>query len=110
MFKVVREFKDLFDNGYHYEVGKSYPRDGYVPEQKRIEFLLGHIELLGGPAIVRIKEEENAIEYKIEPVEEKQEKADYNSLTVAEIKAILDKQGTEYKTNLKKTELIKLIK
>lgn len=39
MYEVIKDFKDLEDNGYIYRAGKPYPRDGANPSNKRIESL-----------------------------------------------------------------------
>lgn len=38
-FKVIRPFSDLRDNGYIYNAGDFYPRDGYEPTEERIQEL-----------------------------------------------------------------------
>lgn len=39
MYKVIKMFTDLKDDNYRYEVGDSYPRDGYEPTEERIREL-----------------------------------------------------------------------
>lgn len=39
MYKVVRFFKDLQDNGYAYHVGDVFPHDGFTANEKRIKEL-----------------------------------------------------------------------
>lgn len=36
---VVKHFTDLQDHGYKYAEGDTYPREGYVPSDERIEML-----------------------------------------------------------------------
>ena len=38
-FKVIRPFSDLQDNGYIYNAGDFYPREGYEPTEERIQEL-----------------------------------------------------------------------
>lgn len=39
MYEVIKMFTDLKDNNYRYEVGDSYPREGYKPTEERIREL-----------------------------------------------------------------------
>lgn len=36
---VVKHFTDLQDHGHKYAEGDTYPREGYVPSDERIEML-----------------------------------------------------------------------
>jgi hypothetical protein len=38
-YRVVKCFSDLQDKGYPYAEGDTYPREGYVPSEERIEML-----------------------------------------------------------------------
>lgn len=57
MNKVIYKFKDLEDNGYIYEVGDTYPREGYEPTLKRIRELSGKKNKIGQPLIEAVVEE-----------------------------------------------------
>ncbi|MCL1789865.1 MAG: hypothetical protein FWG40_00650 [Peptococcaceae bacterium] len=51
MYKVLVSFTDTSD-GYHvYWVGQSYPREGYEPSRKRLEYLLGNKNKFKMPVI-----------------------------------------------------------
>lgn len=39
MYKVVKFFNDLQDNGYAYHVGDIFPHDGFTVDEKRIKEL-----------------------------------------------------------------------
>lgn len=39
MYEVIEYFTDLQDNGYAYNVGDEYPRQGYEPSEERIQEL-----------------------------------------------------------------------
>ena len=39
MYKVVKFFNDLQDNGYAYHVGDTFPHDGITVDEKRIKEL-----------------------------------------------------------------------
>lgn len=57
MLKVVRMFHDLQDNAHEYNIGDTYPREGYEPSLSRIEELASDQNLQGVPLIVRIDED-----------------------------------------------------
>lgn len=40
MYKVIRAFRDLKNDEYLYEVGDTYPVEGYKPTKTRIKELL----------------------------------------------------------------------
>lgn len=40
MYKAIEYFTDNQDNGYAYNVGDEYPRQGYEPTEERIQELL----------------------------------------------------------------------
>lgn len=39
MYEVIKDFKDLEDNGYIYRAGDAFPREGLNPTGERIERL-----------------------------------------------------------------------
>lgn len=39
MYRVISPFRDLKNNGYHYDVGDIYPVKGYKPTKFRIKEL-----------------------------------------------------------------------
>lgn len=65
MYKVIKHFTDLMDDGYPYEVGDTYPRDGKQVSEKRIEELEGSHNRQKRPLIKAVEEE---------PVEEEPKK------------------------------------
>ena len=74
MYKVTRFFHDLQDSHttkdgtvYHaYNVGDTYPRDGYKPSEDRIKELSGRDNIRGIPLI---EEQEKAPKRKAKPEE-----------------------------------------
>lgn len=52
MFNVVKMFHDLQDNAHEYNIGDTYPREGYEPSLSRIEELASDQNLQGVPLIV----------------------------------------------------------
>lgn len=56
MYKVIEKFADLQDYNYVYEKGDMYPRQGYIPSDKRIEELSTKKNRLRTPLIEEIPE------------------------------------------------------
>ena len=61
MYKVVKRFTDLKDNGYAYNEGDTYPREGFEVSAKRLE------ELASDKNRRRIPLIEEVVEKKLEP-------------------------------------------
>lgn len=57
MYKVIKLFTDLQDNNYQYDVGDTYPRDGFEVLPSRIKELASKKNLQGVPLIKEIEEE-----------------------------------------------------
>lgn len=57
MHKVIRSFVDLHDNGYRYQVGEVYPRQGAKSENARVEELSTNKNKMGAPLIEEVPEE-----------------------------------------------------
>lgn len=56
MYKVSIKFKDKLDNFHLYNVGDVYPRDGYTPTEKRIEYLKVKHNGFNKPFIEEVKQ------------------------------------------------------
>lgn len=54
MYKVIKLFTDLQDNGHKYEVGDEYPRLGLKPSLARIAELSGSENRQKTPLIVEV--------------------------------------------------------
>lgn len=54
MYKVIKLFTDLQDNGHKYEVGDEYPRLGLKPSLARIAELSGSDNRQKTPLIVEV--------------------------------------------------------
>lgn len=54
MYKVIKLFTDLQDNGHKYEVGDEYPRLGLKPSLARITELSGSNNRQKTPLIVEV--------------------------------------------------------
>lgn len=58
MYKVVKLFTDLQDNNHLYNVGDTYPREGFEVLPSRVKELSGKNNLQGTPLIEKIEEEQ----------------------------------------------------
>lgn len=56
MYKVIKYFTDLLDNGYPYSVGDTYPRQGMTATKERIAELVGSNNKQGQPLIELVEE------------------------------------------------------
>lgn len=56
MYKVIKHFTDLHDNGYPYSVGDIYPRKGMTATEGRIAELAGSNNKQGQPLIELVEE------------------------------------------------------
>lgn len=57
MYKVIKYFTDLQDNNFAYNVGDTYPREGFDVLPSRIKELAGKKNRQGEPLIEKIEEE-----------------------------------------------------
>lgn len=74
MYEVIYKFADMLDNNHVYEVGNTYPRDGYGPTEERIKELAGASNKIGKPLIREIAVKEEPVEE--EPKPKKRKKVD----------------------------------
>ena len=56
MYNVLLTFADFHDDKFIYHSGENYPREGYTPEQARIDELSGSENAFGKPIIAEIAE------------------------------------------------------
>ena len=56
MYKVIKFFTDLQDNGHAYDVGDIFPRHGMIATEERIAELAGSNNKQGQPLIELVKE------------------------------------------------------
>lgn len=59
MYKVVKFFTDLQDNGYQYKVGDTFPREGLKVTDARLAKLAGKSNRQGVPLIEEISKVED---------------------------------------------------
>lgn len=76
MYKVVKKFTDLKDNGYTYEVGDEYPRENLVVDKNRIGQLLGDKNRQKTPLIEEVKTKPIKAKDVEEPKEQPKEKVE----------------------------------
>lgn len=86
MYKVIRHFTDLQDNGYPYLEGDVYPRDGLSVTKERIAELSGKRNKQKRPLIQKEKEKNRYTRTNINrmPVDELRRLAGENGITGAE--------------------------
>lgn len=65
-YKVIKDFKDLRDNGYEYKSGDTYPRSGKADEARAKHLMIPTSQR--GPLLEEVADEK--------PVAKKKEKAD----------------------------------
>ena len=56
MYKVIRYFTDLQDDGYAYNVGDEFPHKGMTVTKERIAELSGSENKQGVPLIAEVKQ------------------------------------------------------
>ena len=56
MYKVIKHFTDLQDNGYRYNVGDTFPREGAKASEKRLADLASVNNRQKTPLIKEIEE------------------------------------------------------
>lgn len=71
MYKAVEYFTDLQDNSFAYNVGDTYPREGYEPSAERIDELSSGKNVRGRAVIaLYVETVEEPAEVAEEPVED----------------------------------------
>ena len=60
MFRVIEAFSDRADNLHIYQPGDTYPRAGFVPDDKRVSELAGRGNAIGHSLIEAIEPPEQA--------------------------------------------------
>lgn len=60
MYKVIKHFTDLHDNGYPYNVGDVFPREGVSVTDGRLAELAGSTNKQGVPLIQLVEEPKKA--------------------------------------------------
>ena len=61
MYKVVKSFADLQDNGHKYNVGDSFPREGLEVSDARVAKLAGTSNRQGVALIEEVKEKAKSL-------------------------------------------------
>lgn len=58
MYKVIKAFFDLKDNGFPYNVGDPFPREGKEVSEARIDILASNKNRQNTPLIEKVEEPE----------------------------------------------------
>ena len=58
MYQAIEYFTDNLDNGYTYNVGDVYPREGYTPTEERIQELASDLNVRRRPVTAEITNQE----------------------------------------------------
>lgn len=106
LYLVVDSFIDSQDEGVLYPIGAIYPRDGYEPDEKRVQsFLKG--ENAKGAVLIKelIQLPAKGVAKTPQEVAEEPEK----ELNRDEIKSKLDELGVDYKKNARTEALADLL-
>lgn len=104
MYRVVKYFTDLTDNNHAYNTGDTFPRDGLIVPESRINELCSANNKLGQPVIEKIGEEpvESVPVNEVEDSSEKQyTEDDLENMTTKEIKALAADRGYKITKNSK---------
>lgn len=102
MFKVINRFKDINHDNHLYEVGETYPAEGFEANEDRVSFLSKKHPSYGVAFLAEEKEQE--VNDLASMSREELEKVKNDDL-----KAYLDKKEIEYSSNAVKDDLIKLV-
>ena len=71
MYKVIKNFVDLQDNGHRYNAGDEFPRKGLKVSDSRINSLLGYGNRQRTPLIAEVSEDKPTDETPEETADEK---------------------------------------
>lgn len=83
-YKVIRHFTDLQDSNFKYTEGMIYPREGYIPSEKRINELASDSNKQHTPLIEAIPEVEATAPAENVTVEEEPKKRSRKKATSEE--------------------------
>lgn len=88
MYEVIRDFTDLQDNEYPYNVGDIFPRDGLEVSRERLSELSGRNNLQRKPLIKKIEQKTYT-------------KSEIQRMSTADLQNLAAEEGIEdaYETN-----------
>lgn len=63
MYKVIKTFTDMQDEGYLYKVGDEFPRQGMIASKDRIDELAGKNNRQGVPLIAEERKKDEGVDF-----------------------------------------------
>lgn len=93
MYRVVRYFEDLQDNGYAYKAGDKFPREGMTVSDARINILSSADNLQHTKLIEWVDDDPIAEDSPIAENEKVYDEDSLSELTTREIKALAAERG-----------------
>lgn len=111
MYEVIRFFTDLQDNGYPYNPGDIFPREGMEASEERIAELSGSNNRQHKPLIKKVEEAADDIEdeqYEPLPFPDdvpKHTKSEINRMSTAELQNLAASRGIEGAFGMTGTDL-----
>lgn len=102
MYEVIRYFEDLQDNSYPYNVGDTFPHDGFEVSEERLKELSGSNNKQRKPLIRKISEE---AEEKTSPYT----KTEIQRMSVDSLRILAKEVGVENPDEISGSELKKML-
>lgn len=114
MYEVIYYFTDLQDNGYPYNAGDMFPRDGLTVSKERLKELSSSNNKRHKP-LIKIMEDkpltfsDNEIELKEDSAKKKYTKSEIQRMTTAELHNLAAAEGIENAFETNGNELKKIL-
>lgn len=111
MYRVIHFFTDLQDDSYPYHVGDTFPRDGVVVSDRRLDELSSKFNLQGKPLIERV---DDFAQYMNAPEKSDENDNSYSKeeiakMPVAKLRELAKQKGIENAGSMSKAELKKIL-
>lgn len=105
MYKVIRYFTDRQDNGYPYNEGDTFPRNGLTVSKERYKELSGSNNKQKTPLIKKVKDDFS--QYMNPPEGAAYTKTEINRMSTADLRKMALNTGVENAETMTGTELKK---